>query len=248
MGDNSNNDSLIKNYREECLEIIRGMGKRITMRKGEQMRSPDLFYLIKGLCALCIEGETGRDISIIYFTPGRLLNFLPSIGEFYPRHNFAGIAPVLSSSFFVKAISDAELFRINKDLFLKEYFHSLPLQTLIVQALVENCSDLFTHIFNSVERPAWQRVAKFIYENMPDSAPGKLRRKITYQEIATHLSIHPVTVAKIFKALQCEGIITRKHSETTINDPEGLLRIALGRAQLYYKSQKRADNNCDDSE
>lgn len=169
---------------------------------------------------------------------------MPSIGDFYPRHDFGRVAPILNSSFFVKAISDAQLFRIDKNLFLKEYFHSLPLQTLIVQALVENCFDLFTHIFNSVERPAWQRVAKFIYENMSGNPPRKLQRKITYQEIATHLSIHPVTVAKIFRALQSEGLIKREHSETTVNDPEGLLNIALGRSQLFYKSRKRSVIDC----
>lgn len=245
MNNNCANHAIIKGYRKECDDILRGMGQRFAMRKGEQLRSNDLYYLIDGVCALCLEGETGRDLALIYFRPGRLMNFLPSISKFYPLHNFPGSFPLFSSAFFVKAISDSQLFRIDKDLFLAKYFQSLPLQTLITQALVENCYDLFSHIFNSLEKPAWQRVAMQIYENMSDNPPGKLLRKITYAEIATRLSIHPVTVAKIFRALQAEGIIKREHSQITVLNATALLQIAQGKSQLYYKSRKYPKNDWD---
>lgn len=238
MGDKNKKDTLVNTYREDYLEIIQEMGKSIVLRKDEQIRTKNLLYLEKGVCALCVEGESGRDLSIIYFSPGRLLSFLPSIHEFYPHQTFSNCEPIYNCDFFIKAISDCSLISIDKDLFLEKFFHSLPLQTLIIQALVDNSFDLIAHIFNSLERPAWQRVAKLLYENMGNDPARKLKRKITYQEIATHLSIHPVTVAKIFSSLQTAGIISRRQSEITVTDPEGLLRIAMGKSQLFYKTGK----------
>lgn len=75
---------------------------------------------------------------------------------------------------------------------------------------------------------------------MTEENSRKLPRKIRYQEIATYFSIHPVTVAKIFKALRAEGIIKKEQSEIIINDPDGLLSIAMGREPLYYVTNKRA--------
>jgi len=41
---------------------------------------------------------------------------------------------------------------------------------------------------------------------MPESPPYRLPRYISYDEMAVHLSMHPVTVDKIFQALKAAGI------------------------------------------
>lgn len=69
MDHHYNSGSFVKNYKDESLTVIKKIGKPFAMHKDELLHSKDLFYLVKGLCALCIPGESGRDISLIYFTP-----------------------------------------------------------------------------------------------------------------------------------------------------------------------------------
>lgn len=234
----------IEDYRQEVRERLKTVGEKIVLTRGETLRRPgqyteDMYYLVDGLCALCMEGATGRDTAVIYFFPGRMLNFLPALQKYYPRRECALCYRAPLANFFIKAINDSELLRIKYQTFLKEYAHSLPLHTMIVQSLVENCYDLFTHLVKSLEMPAWQKVARELLENMDGPYPHVLSRKITYNEIATHLSIHTVTVAKIFRALQENGIIERVKNGIMICDPQRIWRIANGEERLFYKGQEK---------
>lgn len=241
---NMSPEAVLQSYRHDYLGILKEIGKEFDLPKGAQLRAQDLYFLVDGLCTLCMEGEIGRDISIIYFYPGRLLNFLPSLGHYYyflPRNNSPSKrAPI--PYFFVRAIKDCRFLRIDHTKFLDIYFQSLPLHSLIVQSLANNCIDIFLHLFSLHELPASQRIASNLLGVMNDFPPHYLKRHITYNELATHLSIHPVTVAKIFRALQYAEIIDRDGSAIMVRDPERLRRIALGREKLFYK-RKKSENS-----
>lgn len=232
----------IEAYRREGYELLKKLGERAELSRGKTLRRPkkssmDIYFLVEGLCALCMEGASGKDMAIIYFLPGRMLNFLPALEKYYPRTVCQLCYQAPFADFFVKAIKDSELLRVDYQLFLKEFATSLPLQTVIIHSLVQNCYDLFTHLLKSLEMPAWQRVARELLENMSGPEPHILPRKITYGEIATHLSIHTVTVAKIFRALQDNGIIERVKNGIMIRDPLRIWRIANGEERLFYKSR-----------
>lgn len=236
-----NLENQIEVYRREGYELLQKLGEKARLPRGETLRRPDrssmdVYFLVEGLCALCMEGASGKDMALIYFLPGRMLNFLPSLEKYYPRTVCELCYQAPFADFFVKAIKDSELVRVNHRVFLEEFAQSLPLQTVIIQSLVQNCYDLFTHLLKSLEMPAWQRVARELLENMSGSEPHILPRKITYGEIATHLSIHTVTVAKIFRALQENGIIERLKNGIMIRDPLRIWRIANGEERLFYKS------------
>lgn len=230
--------SILEAYRADYLKILEEIGEPTVLAKGEILRKRDIYYLRHGVCALCMSGESGKDIAIIYFFAGRLLNFLPSLEKFYPRTATPACKQAVLPEFFVRAISDCELLRIDHQRFLAIFFKSLPLQTLIIQALVDNCYDLFSHIFSSVEMPAWQRVALEFVSNMETTAPHALKLRVTYADIATHLSLHVVTVAKICKALQKNNIIHKEKSNIFVSDPQRLTRIAQGRERLFYRNEK----------
>ena len=232
----------IEAYRREGYELLKKLGEKAVLPRGETLRRPekssmDVYFLVEGLCALCMEGASGKDMAIIYFLPGRMLNFLPALQKFYPHKVCELCYQAPFADFFVKAIKNSELVRVNHQLFMEEFVHSLPLQTVIIQSLVQNCYDLFSHLLKSLEMPAWQRVARELLENMSGPEPHILPRKITYGEIATHLSIHTVTVAKIFRALQDNGIIERVKDGIMIRDPLRIWRIANGEERLFYKSK-----------
>lgn len=240
-------DAQIDAYRKKGREILNKLGEKIVLAKDETLRQPqttykDLYYLVDGHCALCMAGPTGKDIYIIYFFPGRLLNFLPALEKYYPRKQCALCYTSPFADFYVKALKKSELIRVNYQAFLEEFGQSLPLHSLIIQSLVENCYDLFTHLFKSLEMPAWQKVARELLENMEGPHPHILPRKITYSEIATHLSIHTVTVAKIFRALQDNDIIERVKDGIMIHDPLRIWRIAKGEERLFYKGHDSKRN------
>lgn len=237
-----NLENQIEAYRREGYELLKKLGEKAVLARGETLRRPakssmDVYFLVEGLCALCMEGATGKDMAIIYFLPGRMLNFLPALAKYYPHKVCELCYQAPFADFYVRAIKNSELLRVNYQRFLEEFAHSLPLQTVIIQSLVQNCYDLFSHLLKSLEMPAWQRVARELLENMSGPEPHILPRKITYGEIATHLSIHTVTVAKIFRALQDNGIIERVKNGIMIRDPLRIWRIANGEERLFYKSK-----------
>ena len=236
-------EAKIDDYRKKGRELLEKLGEKITLAEGEALRRPgkiykDLYLLVDGLCALSIEGPTGKDMYVIYFFPGRVLNFLPALEKYYPRRQCALCYNAPTADFFVKAIKKSELLRIDYQIFLEKFGESLALHTLIIQSLVENCYDLFATMFKSLEMPAWQKVARELLENMEGPHPHILPRKLTYSEISTHLSIHTVTVAKIFRALQDNGIIERVKNGIMIHDPLRIWRIANGEERLFYKNSE----------
>ena len=248
----TNLESQIDGYRREGYELLKKLGEKAELPRGETLRRPekssmDVYFLVDGLCALCMEGSSGKDMALIYFLPGRMLNFLPALEKYYPRTVCELCYQAPFADFFVKAIKDSELLRINYRHFLEEFAQSLPLQTVIIHSLVQNCYDLFTQLLKSLEMPAWQRVARELVENMSGPEPHVLPRRITYAEIATHLSIHTVTVAKIFRALQDNGIIERVKNGIMIRDPLRIWRIANGEERLFYKSRGGKRSTADGS-
>lgn len=241
-------DSRYKKENEEntikAREELQKIGERITVSKGGLLRSTDVHYqdvyfLEEGLCALYMEGLSGKDMALVYFFPGRLINFLPALEKFYPRRMCALCYNMPLAEFFVKALKDSVLLKIRQQDFLERYFKSLPFHALVIQSLVANCYDLFSNMSKTIELPAWQKVARELLENMEGPHPHILPRRITYNEIATHLSIHTVTVAKIFKALQENGIVERLKEGVMIKDPLRIWKIANGEERLFYKNQER---------
>lgn len=229
-------ETITHQYKKQYIELLHEIGEEFLLPKGKLMRQKDLYYLIDGKCALCIHGDAGEELSLIYFYPGRLLNFLPCLTRFYPLQPLLDKRRVPLHSFVIRAVCNCRFLRIPHDVFLEKYFHSLPLHSLIVQSLVENTYSLFSHAFNSPMLPTGQRICRLLLEIMDDEPPHYLQR-ITYAEISSHLSIHFVTVAKVFKALRQAEIIRKQPGGISVIRPEQLRRFAEGREHLPYKTK-----------
>ena len=104
-----------------------------------------------------------------------------------------------------------------------------------MQSLTENCENLISHAGNSPLLPAPQRICRLLVEMMAEEPPHAVPSYLSYSEISLHLAIHPITVAKIFKALKEDGITERKGRTLTVADPERLCAIARGMEDFEYK-------------
>lgn len=203
-------------YTTEYESLLHSMGEEFLLPRGKVLRENHIYYLQEGRCALCVYGQCGETSTLIYFEPGRLLNFLPSLSRLYPLHPMTRRRSVPRKFFAVRALTNCRFLRVRHEIFIKAFADSLPLHSLMVRSLTENILNLLTHAFNSPLLPAGQRICRLLADIMDDQPPHALPRYMTYPEISTHLSIHPITVAKIFKTLREKRIIRKKDAGLTV--------------------------------
>jgi len=227
--------SALARRKAEYEAILRTIGTLHVLHKGELLRTDHICYLLKGLCILSFYGPCGDESSLIFFEPGRLFNFLPKLSRVYPLQPKTVRRQLPRDAFAVRAKEDCQLILVDHNVFERELATSLPLHSLLVQSLTENCENLISHAGNSPLLPASQRICRLLAEMMSDYPPHALPAYLSYSEISLHLSIHPITVAKIFKALKEEGITARQGRTLAVADPERLRAIACGMEEFGYK-------------
>ncbi len=221
--------------RQEYERALGKIGREIRLAKGESLLTDHIYYLLEGICVLLHFGPLGEETSLLYFEEGRMLNFLPKLSRVYPMQPKTLRRKQPRDTFAVRAKTDCRLLRIDQDVFVRELGRSAGLHVLLEQSLAENCLNLLARAGNSPLLPVPQRICRLLAELMPSTPPYRLPRYMSYAEMALHLAIHPVTVAKIFKALKAEGIAWRDGGSVCVFNPERLRRIASGEEDLPYK-------------
>ena len=227
--------SALAQRKAEYEAILRSIGTEHVLRKGEILRTGNICYLLKGLCILSFYDPCGDETTLIYFEPGRLFNFMPKLVKVYPLQPKTVRRQLPIDAFAVRAKEDCLFLFIDHNVFERELAASLPLHSLLVQSLTENCENLISHAGNSPLLPAPQRICRLLAEMMAEEPPHAVPSYLSYSEISLHLAIHPITVAKIFKALKEDGITERKGRTLTVADPERLCAIARGMEDFEYK-------------
>ena len=228
--------------REACEALLRQIGREERLSKGALLQTDHIYYLLEGLCVLIHFGPLGEESSLLYFEAGRLLNFLPKLSRVYPMQPRTLRRKQPRDTFAVRAKTACRLVRIDHDAFVRELGKSAPLHALLEQSLAENCLNLLARAGNSPLLPAPQRICRLAGELMPERPPFRLPPYMSYAEMAVHLSMHPVTVAKVFQALKAEGIAWREGGSVCVFDPERLRRIASGEESLHYKRGEAGEN------
>ncbi|MBR6466676.1 MAG: Crp/Fnr family transcriptional regulator [Desulfovibrio sp.] len=227
--------SALAQRKAEYEAILRSIGTEHVLQKGELLRTDHICYLLKGLCILSFYGPCGDETSLLFFEPGRLFNFMPKLSRLYPLQPKTLRRKLPRDAFAVRAKEESILLFIDHNVFERELAGSLPLHSLLVQSLTENCENLISHAGNSPLLPAPQRICRLLAEMMEEAPPHAVPPFLSYNEISLHLGIHPITVAKIFKALKEEGITARQGRMLTVADPERLRAIARGLEEFEYK-------------
>ncbi len=215
-------------------DLLRSLGREERLPKGDKIRSNSVYLLLEGRMTLSSTEPSGEEVTLIYFEPGMLANFIPSLSSTLPLHDLTQSRLVIRKNFVIKTRSECRCIVIEPDRFRQELKTNLLLNKLLLLALTENLLNMFSLATNSSTLPAIQRVCRLLMQFVKKTAPHLVDPPLTYQDIATHLSMHAMTVAKIFTALKNEGLIARKGRQVIVTDMGKMRDIAMGLRELDY--------------
>lgn len=216
--------------------LLRGIGAEVVLPRGSLLQPENIYYLVDGYCALIALTKNGKEYSFIYFRPGMLLNFIPAIFRsdsfnLLTQRRFISIDPVIVTK------TRCVLLSVRSDEFMRRLESDLELHRLLARALTENWINLFSLAIGINSLPAGARVCRLLFESSPAEAPHVVPRYLTYAEIAAHLSLHVITVTKIFRTLRQQGLLCKKGNRIILTDRERIARIGRGDEPLRYQER-----------
>lgn len=218
----------------EALAKFRNVGKKIILAKGSNLVSEKVHCLEKGKCALCVNDPRGDPISMFYFRPGQMINFLPLLVQCFPFDKFIMQKKIPSNLFHVKALSDCELIVLDTEWFINTFLKETSICYFSLYSCILNLLNIYMCVHNCPILSNAQRICLLLISSIEDSPEGVIPPHLTLIEISRHLSIHSVTVAKIFSKLRNMGIIGKQGSNMVIMDMDRLSAIADGSENITY--------------
>lgn len=217
---------------KDCVAKIRATGEVIHLQKGAFL-APDLAcWLDTGKCVLTLDDSRGDTISLFYFQPGQLVNFLPLLVKCFPLDATLLKRKIPSSHFHVKALTDCTLYSINHDWFAREFGTDPGLCSIFLHSAMLNLINSYKNVWNAPILSNTQRICTLIMASVEEG--GVIPSYLTQAEISRHLSMHPITVAKIFAQLRKSGLIEKKGSLLVVANPACLQALADGREKINY--------------
>ena len=220
---------------ETCRNFLMRFSREITGPRGTKLMINRVFYLLEGTVTLTVVSATGERHSLVYFEPGDLLSFMPSVNHTYaiPHEAFDFLLYNESLSMFAK--TPCRLICTDHREFMR-HMDEEPVKTLLIRGLAANLLKVIVQSVNNCTLPATVRVCRMLSVFMQQDAPHAIPRYLTHTEIAGHLSLHVMTVTKIFQSLRKEGILDREHGITFVKDPARLMSLASQQSLLSYKN------------
>lgn len=216
------------------IQQLAQISREVTLPKGTRISDSKVYYLKKGICVLKHLTSDGEESAFIFFRPGMLMNFLYSV------ITSTGIGTeltgkrlqMLNHAIFTQ--TDCTLLAMDGKVFL-DFLEKHPnLYKLLLQSLSDNLINLLAVSTDIVSKPASERVCQVIMDFMSNEEIPEIPGFLTYTVIANYLSMHVMTVTKIFKALRQEGIISRRGRTARVTDKEKLIAISTGSIELKY--------------
>ncbi len=220
------------NLLQQSMGELRQMGTEVFLPRGSRVRNDRIHILLEGSCSLCLFLPGENEATLIIFEPGMLLNFAPCLLKTGHLHAGTKSRQVQRDEFAIRARVDSRCLAIEPDVFLRRLRQSLPLNALLVNALLENLVHMFSLASYTSTLPAAQRVCRLLHETLGAGSGGNGTVLMTYAEIGTHLGLHTISVAKIFKRLKQEGIVERQGARMRVVDRDALRAVAEGRRAL----------------
>ena len=186
--------------------VFEQIGRIREVPRGTLLGGSDAYWLKKGVCALTCVNAGGKEYSFLYFEEGMLFGFVPVLERYYAIN---GMGRVNSSKFFSGFLTktDCVIVDIPAQIFLKQVRSNPQIRSAVMHLLLEFA---------------------------PEKPPYVLPQFLSYDEIATHLDMHVITVTKIFRALFANGILEKKGRQRVVVDPDRLLAIVNLEQELEY--------------
>lgn len=219
---------------KECVDKIREPGKEIHLQKGEFLPTGLTCWLESGKCVLSMDDSRGDVLSLFYFKPGRLVNFLPLLVKTYPLDCHILKKKVPSSRFHLKALEDCKLYSIDHKWFIEEFCQDPALPSLFLHSAILNLIDSYITVWNVPILSTTQRICRLLLAALDEENDNHIPDHLTQTEISRHLSIHAITVAKIFSRLRKMKVVVKNGNQLTVVDKEFLKALAEGEEKITY--------------
>lgn len=219
---------------KECVEKIRATGEEIHLQKGEFLADGVACWLESGKCVLSMDDSRGDVLSLFYFKPGRLVNFLPLLVKSYPLDVHILKKKVPASRFHLKALEDCKLYAIDPKWFLQEFCQDPALSCLFLHSAILNLIESYITVWNAPILSNTQRICRLLLAALDEENGNDIPDHLTQTEISRHLSIHAITVAKIFSRLRKMQLVVKDVNHLTVADRERLKALAEGREKITY--------------
>ncbi|WP_291329496.1 Crp/Fnr family transcriptional regulator [Desulfovibrio sp. UCD-KL4C] len=216
------------------MEILSAIGTEIEVPKGARFDFRNIYYLKEGIAALTHLTLAGEQSSFIYFKPGMLLNFLRPIITATGIGSDITMKRLSSLDHGIYAKTKCKCLCINGATFLEQAERDSALYRMLLRSISENLINVLALSTELSTKPASLRVCQVLFDFMSDDTPPEIPRYLTYNEIAFYLSMHVITVTKIFKALKQSGVIDKKGRTTIVIDKARLFAIGTGVEELKY--------------
>ena len=213
--------------------VFEQIGRIREVPRGTLLSGSDAYWLKKGVCALTCVNAGGKEYSFLYFEEGMLFGFVPVLERYYAIN---GMGRVNSSKFFSGFLTktDCVIVDIPAQIFLKQVRSNPQIRSAVMRAATLNLVNMLTHSMVLSALPVAARVCYLLLEFAPEKPPYVLPQFLSYDEIATHLDMHVITVTKIFRALFANGILEKKGRQRVVVDPDRLLAIVNLEQELEY--------------
>ncbi len=210
------------------------IGTRVVHEKGTRLPPENIYYLLEGVAALTSLTSDGSENSFLFFRPGMLLNFLPSVVASTGLATDITRKRALHIKHTIYTKTRCTFICMDANAFL-HFLESNPVQyPILVQGLCENLINVLALSTDIASKSASVRVCQVILDFMTEETPPVMPRFLTYNELAFYLSLHEVTIKKIFKALMQEDILMKRGQTSVILNVEKLRAIAAEEMELVY--------------
>lgn len=212
---------------------------RCTFRAGEYLVQQDqprryVFYLTEGNGEWLEYTEDGE---ALYFRSKHAGDTQDVVG----LHNLWSPEPLYSYSFV--STSDIVCYRID-EADAREAIHRRPDAMEAVLIMLTRKFQELRKLYNARQsRHISNQVCAYLLDSIVQNANGiRLPKKLTNVSISHRLNVHQVTVAKIMKFLQTEGVISRTADGVRVLNLPRLEEYANG-ARMAYLSKKTNNKN-----
>lgn len=220
---------------ETCRKCLLRFSREISVPRGTRLMVDRVYYLLDGAVTLTAMSVTGAYHSLVYFEPGDLLSFIPSVNQAYAIPHDAFDFLLSNESLVMLTKTPCRLICTEHREFMA-HMDEEPLKTLLIRGLAGNLMKIIVQSVNNSTLSATVRVCRMLSVFMEEKPPHRLPRYLTHTEIAGHLSMHVMTVTKIFQSLRKEGILGRDHGITFVKNPVELMKLASQLSQLSYRN------------
>lgn len=220
---------------ETCRNHLLSFSREISVPRGAKLMMDRVHYVLEGVVALTAVSATGSRHALVYFEPGDLLGFSPSVNHVYSIPHAAFDFLLFNESLAMFAKTPCRLICVEHRDFIV-HMDEEPVKSLLMRGLAGNLLKVIVQFVNNCTLPAPVRVCRMLSVFMEKEAPHFLPRYLTHTEIAGHLSLHVMTVTKIFQSLRRQGILGKEHGRPFVRDPAKLLSLASEQSLLSVRA------------